>query len=176
MVALCSKMHILCSMYVASAMVRGDFPTGHATVSPADAACTGQSCVVPYSVAQPNIMIANKIGYHPSSTTNRQGIKTGHWRVLTPTSELKILYSCSNFRCNASSVRNKYNIGTSAFMGEYGDRINITDLQTLNSSLRLVYDIEPEPITSGSDCRYTAQRAVMYSFEGEECGSACVHE
>ena len=157
-------------------VVRGDFPTGHATVSPADAACTGQSCVVPYSVTQPNIMIANDIGYHPSSTTNRQGIRTGHWTVLTPTSGLTVLYSCSKFLCNASSDRNEYNIGTLAFMGEYGDRVNITDLQTLNSSLRLVYDIEPEQITSGSDCRYSAQRAVTYGFEGEECGSACVHE
>ena len=156
-------------------MVRGDFPTGHAEVSPADAACTGQSCVVSYSVAWPNIMITNEIGYYPSPT-KRQGIKTGHWRVLTPTSGLKILYSCSNFGCNASSDRNEYNIGTLAFMGEYGDRVNITDLQTLNSSLRLVYDIEPEQITSGSDCRYSAQRAVTYGFEGEECGSACVHE
>ena len=157
-------------------MVCGDFPTGHATVSPADAACTEQSCIVPYSVAQPNIMIDNKIDHYPSSTINRQGIKIGHWRVLTPTSGLKILYSCSNFRCNMSSVRNEYNIGTLAFLGEYGDRVNITDLQTLNSSLRLVYDIEPEPITSGSNCRYSAQRAVTYGFEGEECGSACVHE
>ena len=158
-------MHIVC----------GGFPTGHAEVSP-DAACTGKSCVVPYSVAQPNIMIANEIEYNPSSTTSRQGIKTGHWRVLTPASELKILYSCSNFLCNASSVQNQYNIGKLTFLGEYGDRVNITDLQTLNSSLRLVYDIEPEQITSGSDCRYSAQRAVTYGFEGEECGSACVHE
>ena len=155
-------------------MVRGDFPTGHATVSP-DAACIGQSCVVPYSVVQPNIMIANEIGYHPP-TTNRQGIKTGNWRVLIPDSGLKLLYSCSNSLCNPSLVRNEYNIGTLAFVGEYGDRVNITDLQTLNSSLRLVYDIEPEPITSGSNCRYSAQRAVTYGFEGEECGSACVHE
>ena len=141
--------------------------TGHAIVSPADAACQGQSCVASYHTTQPYLNISNRIGYHPMEATNKQGITSGRWMVMADEGPQTLLYTCKNFTCDESPGRSPFSVGTLTFMGEFGDAVNITDLKTLRSTLQLVYSIEVVPITSGTSCRYTAQRAVTYSFEGE---------
>ena len=136
-------------------------------MSPADAACQGQLCVASYHTTQPYLNISNRIGYHPMEATNKQGITSGRWMVMADEGPQTLLYTCKNFTCDESPGRSPFSVGTLTFMGEFGDAVNITDLKNLLSTLQLVYSIEVVPITSGTNCRYTAQRAVTYSFEGE---------
>lgn len=143
--------------------------TGYAEVSPAnaaDAACQGQGCRVSYNTMQPNLEISNRIGYYPMQAVNKQGVRMGCWMVVANGVSQNI-YDCKNFTCVESPVRSEFSIGTLTFMGEFGDAVSITDLINLTSTLQLVYSIEAVPIVSGTNCRYTAQRAVTYSFEGE---------
>lgn len=155
-------------------MVCGVISTGHAMVSPAGTDCDGPVCVESYDLARPNIEISNRIGYHPQNA-NRPGINKGCWRVTNSAGTTNTIYTCNISSCVATARRTQFDIGTLAFMGDYGSRVNITDLKSLDSTLKLVYSIEPVTITA-SNCRYSAQTAVTYSFEGERGGSACVRE
>lgn len=154
--------------------------TAHAMVSPADmpgTVCKGQMCVVSYDIAQRNIEISNGIGYYPQHVNDRQDINRGHWRVINSAGNTNTIYTCNISSCQATTARAQFDIGNVTFMGDYGDRVSITDLESLNSTLKLVYSIEPVPFqTTPLYCRYSAQRTVTYSFEGERGGSACVRE
>ena len=141
-------------------------PAGHAIVSPASATCNGQDpCIVPYDVTQPYIEISSIIDYHPSNImeTNRQGIQYGVWSVVNPAQVMNIIYRCRNSSCENQTIRN--DIGSLTLSGEYGHNAVITDLERLNSSLKLVYSINAVPI-SLSRCTYTARTAVTYAFVG----------
>ncbi len=136
---------------------------------PADEGCERQACNVSYHTTQPYLEISNRIGYYPMKAANKQGITRGRWMVMANGNLKKNIYTCKNFTCDESSVRSKFSIGTLAFMGEFGDAVNITDLENLNSTLQLVYCIEAVPITSSTTCTYTANRNVTYRFEGDWC-------
>ena len=155
--------------------------TAHAMVSPADTPGTdcadGQMCVVSYDIAQCNIEISNRIGYYPQHVNDRQDIKRGNWRVINSAGNTNTIYTCNISSCQATTARAQFDIGNVTFTGDYGYRVSIADLESLNSTLKLVYSIDPVPFPiTYPYCRYSAQRSVTYSFEGERGGSACVRE